>query len=147
MDRVFQLDDTPSEALAVYCGDPRFRKAFESFIKEVLGINNYTRIGKAGGVHAFGGDPSSWDQLRELKEEIRFFIMEGGLKRVILFGHDDCQWYKLHQSGCQTNSFAEKGKVDLQIAAAAIREENRGVSVCCYYASLNGNEITFEEVK
>jgi hypothetical protein len=143
---VYRLDRTPSQALVIHCGDPRFQQAFRRFITEELGIRNYTPVVIGGGLHAFGVQSLRPKNLKVLWEQIKFFVRQGGLTQVIFINHEDCQWYARMKGYRSALELPSLGRVDLQTAATQIAEDFMGVDVRSYFAALDGDQIVFEEI-
>ncbi len=143
---VYRIDTTESEALVVHCGDPRFQKAFRLFINEELGIANYTPIIIGGGVHSFGLQSFLPKNFKILWEQIKFFVKEGKLSQVIIINHEDCKWYEKMKGYRSSINLPVLGRKDLFIASEKILEDFAGVEVRSFFASLDSDEIIFEEV-
>jgi hypothetical protein len=143
---VYRLDKTPSQALVIHCGDPRFQQAFRRFITEELGIPNYTPVIIGGGLHAFGAQSLRPKNLKVLWQQIKFFVRQGGLTQVIFINHEDCQWYAKMKGYRSALELPVLGRVDLQTAATQIAEDFTGVDVRSFFAALDGDQIVFEEM-
>jgi hypothetical protein len=143
---VYRLDNTPSQALVIHCGDPRFQQAFRRFITEELGIANYTPVVIGGGLHAFGAQSLRPKNLKVLWQQIKFFVRQGGLTQVIFINHEDCQWYAKMKGYRSALELPVLGRVDLQTAATQIAEDFMGVDVRSFFAALDGDRIVFEEI-
>jgi len=143
---IYRLDRTPSEALVIHCGDPRFQSAFRRFITEELGFQNYTPVIIGGGLHAFGSQSLRPKNLKVLWEQIKFFVRHRGLKKIIFINHEDCQWYARMIGYRSPVDLPVLGRVDLQTAATKIAEDFMGVDVRSFYAALDGDRIVFEEM-
>lgn len=144
---VYRLTTEPSQALVIHCGDPRFQNAFREFITRELGFTNYTPIIIGGGAHAFGVQSFLPKNFKILWEQVKFFVKEGGAREVIVINHEDCQWYKKMTGYHLPHRLPEKARDDLRSAAQTIFHDFTGVHVRTFWASLNGDLITFEEVK
>ena len=142
----YKIDTCPSESLVIHCGDPRFQTAFKDFILNELEIRNYTPVIVGGGLHSFGVQSMRPKNFKILWEQIKFFIKEGKLHKVIFINHEDCQWYKKMRGHTQEADLPQKSKKDLAIATARILEDFTGVDVESYYAKLEGEQIVFEKV-
>jgi hypothetical protein len=143
---VYRLDETPSEALVIHCGDPRFQSAFRRFITEDLRIRNYTPVIIGGGLHAFGAQSLRPKNLKILWEQIKFFVRQGGLTQIVFINHEDCQWYAKMKGHRSALELPVLGRVDLQTAATQIAEDFMGVDVRSFFAALDGDLIVFEEI-
>jgi len=141
----YRMDTTPSEALVIHCGDPRFQTAFRRFINEELGIRNYTPVIVGGGVHAFGVQSFLPKNFKILWEQVKFFVREGRLTQIVIINHDDCKWYEKMQGYHPGIRLPLKGKLDLESAARTILSDFAHVRVRTFWAGLDGSRITFTE--
>jgi len=143
---VYRIDTRPSQALVVHCGDPRFQSAFRMFITHELGIDNYTPLIIGGGVHAFGAQSFLPKNFKILWQQIKFFVKEGRVNQVIFINHEDCKWYEKMQGLQSRIKLPIIGRRDLQTAARTILRDFTGVRVRSFWAAVDGNDITFDEV-
>lgn len=143
---VYEVSRDPAQALVIHCGDPRFQDAFRRFITEELGYRNYVPIVIGGGVHAFGVQSFLPKNFKILWEQIKFFVKEGRIRNVVIINHDDCAWYKKMKGYHPMVRLATRGKLDLVVAARTILRDFAGVTVRSYWASLEGDAISFSEV-
>lgn len=144
---VYTLEEEPSETLVIHCGDARFQKAFRTFLTEELGIETYTPIVIGGGLHAFGVQSILPKNFKILWQQIKFFVKEANLKRIIFINHDDCQWYKKMHLYRPKLGLTEQGVGDLRTAAERMIEDFSGIDVQTYFARIvDGKEIEFERV-
>jgi carbonic anhydrase len=143
----YKIDTTPPEALVVYCSDPRFQTAFRRFVTEELGIKNYAPLTIGGSIHAFGARTILPDNFKVLWKQIEFFVKVMGVGQVIVFNHEDCRWYQEMAAFYSGIKLPVKGKVDLSDTARALRSDFAGIEVRSFWAGLDGDRITFSEVK
>lgn len=143
---VYKIDSTPSETLVIHCADPRFQIAFRRFITEELGIGNYTPIVIGGGIHALSSQAFMPKNFKILWEQVKFYVKEGELRRIIFINHEDCKWYEKMHGHLPRLNLPTKSKEDLKSAAEIIFHDFSGVRLETYYAHLDGNEVTFERV-
>ena len=59
---------------------------------------------------------------------------------------DSCKWYEKMKGYYPTVRLPLKGKLDLETAALTIMKEFAGVHVRSFWASLDGDRISFSEV-
>ena len=145
--QTYKLDHTPPEALVVHCSDPRFQTAFRRFVTEELGLCNYAPLVIGGSVHAFGSQRFLPENFKVLWEQIKFFIKNAGIKQVIIINHDDCRWYQAMSSFHPGIELPLKGKVDLATTVNTLLADFAGIQVRSFWADLDGDTITFSEVK
>jgi len=143
---LYPIDKAPSEALVIHCGDSRFQVAFRRFLTEELGIRSYTPVVLGGGVHAFGAQSLLPKNFKILWEQVKFFIKEGKLRRVIIINHEDCKWYEKMKSYHPRVQLPVKGQLDLRTAALKILKDFAGVRVESYWAGLDGGHVYFQKV-
>ena len=144
--KVYKLDRTPAEALVIHCADPRFQTAFRRFVTEELQLKNYAPLVIGGAIHPFGAQEFFPKNLKVIWGQIKFFINEANIKRVIIINHDDCLWYKTMANFYAKLKTPLKGKLDLAPTAKSLMQDFAGVRVDTYWAALDGDEISFEEV-
>lgn len=143
---VYSVEMAPSDALVIHCADPRFQVAFRRFVTEELGLANYTPIVIGGGIHALSSQTFLPKNFKILWEQVKFYVKEGSIRRIIFINHEDCKWYeKMHGHFPRLNMPA-KARDDLAMAAQIILNDFTGVHLETYFAHLSGNEITFERV-
>ncbi len=143
----YKLDQTESQALVIHCGDPRFQKAFRRFIVEELGLANYTPLIIGGGVHAFGMQAFLPKNFKVLWEQVKYHLKAGDLKQIIIINHEDCHWYEKMKDYRFDIQLPLQGKMDLKKAAMTIWQDFSGVSVRSFWAGIEGDHITFTEIK
>lgn len=141
-----KINTTPPEALVVNCSDPRFQEAFRAFALDQLGLRNYAPLIIGGSIHPYGAKDGFADHLSALQEQIKFFVDEAKLKRVIIINHQDCLWYRVWGERKAIPSDPEKAKVDLRTAAVSLSHYLGDVKVEAYWAALDGDEVTFHSV-
>ena len=144
---VYKIEKSKPTALVIHCGDNRFQTAFRRFVTEELGISSYAPIVIGGGLHAFGMQSFLPKNFKVLWEQIKFFIKEQKLDQIILINHEDCKWYEKMKDYHPTIPLPIKGKLDLQTALKAILNDFAHVKVRTFWAALDGDNITFEEMK
>ena len=91
---VYPLCEEETDGIVIRCADPRFRQAFDDFIRD-LGIRNPATIAVTGSIKSFGLQayiPKEWHALRKQLELIA--TRHGHVGRVILLTHEDCQSYR-----------------------------------------------------
>ena len=142
----YRIERQAPGALVIHCGDPRFQTAFRRFINEELGIRTYTPIIIGGGIHSFGVQTFLPKNYKVLWEQIKFFVKEQNLHRVIIINHEDCQWYEKMKGYPAKVKLPLRGKFDLQQAAKTLLSDFAGVEVNSYWAALDGDQISFSEV-
>lgn len=144
--QTFKIDTPSPEALVVQCSDARFQTAFRQFATEDLGLKNYFPLVVGGGVHALGAKNVLPEQYVTLHGQIKFFVEEIPLKRVVLINHEDCKWYQSHAELSELDPDT-KAQADLKTAVRELREEFPGVMVQAFWAALDGDKVSFSEVE
>lgn len=143
---VYKLDNYISEALVIHCADPRFQTAFRRFITEELGLKNYTPITLGGGIHALSSQAFLPKNFKILWEQVKFYVKQGDIHRIIFINHEDCKWYEKMHGHLSKFDLPAKSQEDLISAARVILEDFAGVHLETYFAHLNGDEVTFERM-
>ena len=81
------------DALVIHCADPRFQRAFRSFLEEELNIRMPMVIALPGVTSHFGMQmmfPKNWYAMRS---HLKTMIDRHNVARVVLINHDDCKGY------------------------------------------------------
>ena len=145
--RTYLLNETPPEGLVLHCSDPRFQDAFHSFLKDELRLKNYVPIVLGGGIHPFGVQHLLPKNFKILWEQIKFFLKEGKINRIVIINHDDCKWYQKFQGYTASIHLADRLKGDLRLAVKHLAKDYLHARIETYHARIEGKEIFFEEVK
>lgn len=143
----YLLNESPPQAVVIHCGDPRFQDAFRSFLKDELKLRNYVPIVLGGGIYPFGVQHLLPKNFKILYEQIKFYLKERKINRVVIINHDDCKWYEKFQGYTASIPLSDRLKEDLKSAAKHLSLDYLHVRVETYHARLEGKEIFFEEVK
>jgi len=143
--QVYPINKQQAEALVVHCADPRFQTAFREFLNKELGMTSYIPLVVGGGIHSFGVEKLMPKNFKIVWEQIKFFIKEAKVRKVIIINHEDCLWYKTMKGYYPTIELPVKGKLDLKTAAQRILKDFAGVEVRSFWASLKNDEVTFKE--
>ncbi len=143
--QVYPINKQQAEALVVHCADPRFQTAFREFVNKELGITSYVPLVVGGGIHSFGVEQLMPKNFKIVWEQIKFFIKEAKVKKVIIINHEDCLWYKTMKGYYPSIELPVKGKLDLKTAAQRILKDFAGVEVRSFWAGLKDDEISFRE--
>jgi hypothetical protein len=132
-------------ALALYCSDGRWGKAFDEFCDRHLRIGHYDRW-------AFPGGPAWVAMAREdhnarvaIRLQLDFLVHAHNLDRIVLITHFGCAWYgqRLQRSPEQCLS-AQAG--DVEAAAIALREWYPKLRVDAYLAMRQNEWVTFHQL-
>lgn len=140
------LNEEPAEAVVIHCGDPRFQKAFRDFLENELRLKNYVPIIIGGGIHPFGAKDLLPKNFKTLWEQIKFFLKDGKISKVIIINHEDCQWYKKFEGYAHGIPILQKGIIDLEATAGYLAKEFLNIRIETYMAKLIGKEIYFEKI-
>lgn len=143
----YQADLQPPTALVIHCADPRFQQAYRSFLTGELGISHYVPIVLGGGIHALGAQTFLPKNFKATWQQVKFMLDNFGLKDVVLINHDDCRWYQKLSGFHPKIDALTKGKFDLVSVAKLLLEDFGEIRVRSYWAHLDGDRITFSEVK
>jgi hypothetical protein len=143
--QVYPVNKQQAEAIVVHCADPRFQSAFREFVNKELDITSYIPLVVGGGIHSFGVEKLMPKNFKIVWEQIKFFVKEAKVRKVIIINHEDCLWYKTMKGYYPTIELPVKGKLDLKTAAQRILKDFTGVEVRSFWAGLKDEEITFSE--
>lgn len=142
-------------ALVIRCGDPRFRIAFLAFISDELGLKQgeFVPITVAGGPAALAHAETRAIDHSFIMKQIGFFLTHfKSIREVIIFGHQDCGYYRTIDFG---PTVIDREKNDLPKAGRAINEwadaffRDKDIKILSYYASFDDESktgIVFETV-
>ncbi len=138
--------DKETEALVVHCSAARMQPQFHRFLQDGLQLGRYTLIVIPGGIQSLTTlhylPKFGWAGWRWMK----FLVDLEEPPRVVLIGHDDCNWYK---KVCWLNrpaALRERILTDLRQARAAVCERFPKARVDAYFARLEGDTVVFETV-
>jgi len=142
----YLIEKTAPKALVVQCSDARFQEAFKRFVIDELGLPNFYPLAIGGGVHALGAKDTIPYSYEALYGQIKFFIERVPLKLVVLINHQDCKWYRVHAdlSGLDADTQAQ---ADLKTGKTILNADFPGVEIRTFWAGLDGDTISFSEVK
>ncbi|MBI5529499.1 MAG: hypothetical protein HY897_24505 [Deltaproteobacteria bacterium] len=135
-----------TDALVVQCSSFEYRPYFESFVLHKLGIHEYDLLAVPGGIQVltmanyvpkFASLPRQW---------LEFMLKKHGLMRIIVFGHEDCAWYKDFRWGPIHVDLRRRQQSDLVAVASDLREQYH-VQVNAFYGRPDeAGKVDFEMV-
>jgi hypothetical protein len=131
------------DEVVIHCDDPRFREAFDLFIKNELKLTKWMAIAIPGGIHDFLSI-SRPKTAKELWKYVEFTIKERKAKKIIVINHADCAWYK--KWNALVLGSAEKHILShlLEIGEILIQKKF-GIAVECYLAEIEGGRVVFKK--
>jgi hypothetical protein len=138
------IDAASADTLVVHCSDPRFRDAFQGFVRQGLGIGNPMMVVVPGGIHDLVTQGRE-DAAAHLTDQLGFMLQLTKARRLILFDHDDCRWQK-RWAGPWQKRWAGDPDGALKKAAGELGRLNSGVEISTYRAQIDGAEIRFLRV-
>jgi len=144
--KTFALEGTDSETLVIYCADPRFRTAFQDFIRKDLGINQHTLLSVAGGAGPFVLFEPKVAEASQLIDQLRIFVLNNVIKKVIVLSHTDCKWYAKQLPDCSLAEVTKKTVEDLRRFVRLIQSEIADLPVEPYLADIEDDKIRFRKV-
>jgi hypothetical protein len=136
-----------ADALVVHCSDPRYQPHFQEFLRDGLGLTRYALVAVPGGAHCLTLTEYlpkfSWVGWRWMK----FLADCTGPARVVLIGHDDCQWYLDGRfSHLHAGRPKEAQETHLQQVASELASRVPSVSVERWFARLDGSHARFDRL-
>jgi len=148
------------KAIVVYCGDPRFQKAFEQFIETELGLKKgqYIPMVVGGGAAVLAHPEKLPKEFKFMKDRFELYGgYFGSIRRVVLINHEDCKYYEslkervLGFLGAHPQ-LADRSREDLPAIAGIFDRllSHLGVAVELYYAKFTDPghaKIVFEPIK
>lgn len=91
----YELDEKESvDGLVIHCSDPKWRKTFEKFLEEELGLKHYALIAIPGSVSSVSVEMALPKRLKVLKDYMEFMVEHGKPPRLVIINHDGCRMYK-----------------------------------------------------
>lgn len=145
-ERTFEINPKVSRTLVIYCADPRFRSAFQEFVRTDLGTGHYTLLSLAGGIGAFVVFAPDSVQASQMIDQLRLFLKGTDIKQVIGINHGGCKWYSKLMPDCDSSTIIERQIKDLRRFAGMVRSEVARVSVQLYLAVLENDKVCFKRV-
>lgn len=146
------------EAIVVFCGDPRFQGAINSFIAEELHLKpgEYLPFSVPGGIASLSEPFARPKDFKVLREGLEFYLTRlRTIRKVILINHEDCKKY---QDLCQTlgpmfsvmGSISERQRADLlkvtQVVSKIIGENLEIKRYYAKFANPEHTQVTFEAI-
>lgn len=142
----FSSNPKDQEILVIQCSDYRFIHYISEFLKEGLSLVGYDLVSVPGSAFFFASylfPKFQWVGRRWLK----FFVKYHGTKRVIIFSHHDCGWYKVLNA---VEKFTEKlhqdQKSDVENMLKAMEDLLEGISIEHYFVDLDGNKVSIRKL-
>ena len=142
----YGINKEASETLVIYCADPRFRLAFQDFVRTGLGISHHTLLSLAGGVGPFVLFGPESPQAAQMVEQLRIFIPNAGIRKVVVLNHTDCKWYSKLMPDYDVSRVSDRQITDLQCFARMVQLEIADVSVHTYLAVLKKETVRFKKI-
>jgi hypothetical protein len=157
---VYPIDhESAPETVVIYCSDPRFQTAFDSFIANDLHLakGDFVPIVIAGGGGALARPhelPKEFKFIKERLELAREYFPS--VRRVVLINHEDCRYYESLRGkvfgliGARLSNLVG-AREDLPTIATVFARflTHLGLDVELYYAHFadgTHNEVVFERV-
>ncbi len=138
------FENQPSQGVAVYCSDGRFADHFDEFVTQSLGLTCCDRIVIPGGPAYLADHPGVEADGASLLEQIKFMVEAHNLNRVILIMHEDCGCYS-HKLGYPAGPEQQQRQADdLAMAVHVVRDVCPNVSIECYIALIDGDQVQFQ---
>lgn len=135
--------DSPA-VLAVHCSDPRYLPHFREFLHKGLGLERYALIAVPGGAQCLVPSDAlpkfAWVGWRWTKFMVRLMSAE----RIILIGHEDCQWYATRSTDLELGGLRQRQQEDLQEVGRLIGDRFHRSKVETYFATLENDAAIFE---
>jgi len=158
-EHTYPLLETQAKAIVVYCGDPRFQRAYREFIGNELHLQEgeYIPIVVAGGVASLSEPLRLPKEFKFMKDKIKFFLDRfSSVKRIVLINHEDCRHYEAMKTSIgplflqHVQHMTERQIKDLTSVAKALLELGvPGLQFELYYARIvknGGSAVRFEKI-
>jgi hypothetical protein len=132
-------------ALALYCSDGRWGKAFDEFCQRHLLIPRYDRWALPGGPACLLPRDQGQESLQTIHGQLDFLIRVHELERIVLITHYGCAYYtgllKCDPDGCLAAQMDEA-----TAAAQTLRGRHSGIIVEAYLAMRRGDCLSFHRL-
>src|SRR5687767_7080599 len=132
-------------ALALYCSDGRWGKAFDEFCHQHLQIPRYDRWAVPGGPAWLATPASGGGFVQAARTQIDFLVNVHELERIVLITHYGCAEYgqRLERPPLEC---VPAQLDDLNTAAEVLRAWYPGIGVEGYLAMRRGRALSFHEL-
>lgn len=142
----FSSNPKDKEILVIHCSDYRFVRYIPEFLREILSIQGYDLIAVPGSVYFLACQlfpKSQWVGRMWLK----FFIKHHSTKKIIIFSHHDCGWYKaLNAVEKFTEKLHKDQKTDVENMLKLMGDLLEGVSVEHYFVDLQNDTVSIRKI-
>jgi len=132
-------------AIALYCSDGRWGRAFDDFCQQHLRIPRYDRWAVPGGPAWLATGDERDDFAQAAREQLDFLVQAHQLDRVILITHFGCALYAERLQQAPEACLAAQAE-DVNSAAAALRNWYQGIRVEGYLAMQRERSLSFHEL-
>jgi len=130
-------------ALAIYCSDGRWGRAFDEFCHEALRIPRYDRFAVPGGpLWLVMRDVSLMIPHSAARDQLQFLVKAHQLDRIVLFGHEGCAYYS-HLLGSDPEVCLVAQQDDLREAAKTLVKWFPAITVEAYMARRTEQRLSF----
>ena len=86
--------EAANEAVVIHCGDHRFQNAFHEFLTVGLKLESYALLVIPGGGHFAAAELFMPKFAKVELQSLGFLVKRSGARRIVIFGHDDCLFFK-----------------------------------------------------
>jgi hypothetical protein len=129
-------------ALALYCSDGRWGKAFDEFCHGYLQIPRYDRWAVPGGPAWLAAPEGSGDFYQAAHEQLDFLMQVHELERIVLITHYGCAHYGQRLRRNPRECLPAQTE-DVRTATAVLRRRYPDARVEAYLAMRHGNALSF----
>lgn len=140
-----QYDPKRRHVAAVYCSDGRVGEHFDDFLQNGLGLPHYDRVALPGGPACLAGYAEARVAQEGAVDELKFLVEAHGLTRVVLIQHESCAFYTARLKVGEQHIDALQ-RADLVRAAYFVRHVTGVQQIDAYFARMDGDAISFEQV-
>jgi len=143
-----KLTRTPTDVLAIHCGDYRFQSAFHDFLTRRLNLVTYDLMVIPGGPLSLRLGEHFPDYSASAAKWTHFFVELHKLRRVILIQHQDCGFYKSMPADLfSSTDLRISQEHDLRRIREALAAELPHLAIDLYYASWDASDnVIFDPV-
>jgi hypothetical protein len=132
-------------AVALYCSDGRWGKAFDEFCHRHLQIPHYDRLAIPGGPAWLAARDDREDFGQSARDQLDFLVQVHQLDRIVLVTHFGCAIYTERLKRPPEECLAEQFD-DVRLAAGALASWYPGMRVEGYLAMRRERSLSFHEL-
>lgn len=128
--------------LTIFCSDERFVPATLEFLSTNLRIKSLT----TDLLVLPGGPYFIVKKEKNLVDRLRLLIEAHKIKRLFIFTHADCGYYKKKYGEASPEKISKTQFKDIAKAAKILKKMYPDLKVVCFYANVKEGKIVFQQI-